>query len=277
MEQSDKDRILQKILSLIESLPPIPENIQRMRAVCANPNSSFRDLVPIIEKDPCLCADILHMANSAYFGLTHKVESVREAVRYIGFNSVVDFITVSFSNKAVRAQFSSIRNLEEYFAHSNNVAKATRCLAKAAGKRSEVQEFYTIAGLLHDIGRLVILMVSDAKERLFLDDMSDDSPELTAEEHDLFGVDHCLVGKRICEKWNFSAELQTAILRHHSPIKDPFCDTAAFILLAHFVSMEDFPLAQVTAFYPAGINARLGLSPEMIVEARNLFLEESGW
>lgn len=267
--------IVERIVSVIDGLPPMPENVLEIRKTCSNPNASFRDLVPIIEKDPSLCADILHMANSAYFGFSHTVESISEAVRYIGFNGVADFVAVSFSRKAVHSNFSHIKNLDAYFAHSNAVARATRCLAKSGGRPIEIQEFYAVAGLLHDIGRLVILMVNDSAVRSFSDEMMSVYQDLPREEHELFGVDHCLVGKQICEKWQFSTELQAAILRHHSPISDPLCEAAAFIMLAHFVAMDDFPLQQVTAFYPPEINEQLGLNNETIIHARELYFGRS--
>ena len=272
-ELKSQESLLERILTLIESLPPMPENILEMRRICANPNASFVDLVPIIEKDPGLCADVLRVANSAYFGVSHTVESVREAVRYIGFNSVVDFISVSFSKKALNDQFSAIRNLEEYFEHSNSVSHATRCLAIAAGKKPEIQEFYAIAGLLHDVGRLVILMVSDAQVRSFSDDMASYNQELLKDEYDVFGINHCLVGKQICEKWKFSKELQTAILMHHSPTKEPRSETAAFIMLAHFIAMDDFPISQVISFYPPEMMARLNLGADRIRKARELYFD----
>lgn len=271
----DKDAMLQKVLSAIENLPPMPENIVKMRKICANPNSSFSDIVPIIEKDPGFCADILHMANSAYYGIPHTVESVHEAVRYIGFRHVIDFISVSFSKKAIKSQFSGIQNLNDYFAHSNSVALATKCLAKTSGKPSDVQEFYTIAGLLHDIGRLIILIASDPQFRSFIDDMAGCDLDQTEKEMNFFGIDHCQVGKKICEKWRFSDALQTAILRHHTPHIEPLCETGAFILLAHFLAMRNFPIEQVTSFYPDEINNRLGLNAAIITQAREMFFESS--
>ena len=276
MNVPDKKLVLQQVLSAIENLPPMPENIVKMRKVCANPDASFVDLVPIIESDPGFCADILHIANSAYYGLRHTVESVREAVRYMGFNSVVDYLAVSFSKKVVRSEFSSIKNLEEYFVHSNSIALATKCLAKAAGRSAEVQEFYTIAGLLHDVGRLVILMVSDPQIQSYIGDLSESKPELSQEEYNLLGVDHCFIGKQICEKWQFSEELQTAILRHHTPIKEPFCKTAAFIMLAHFIAMEDFPISRVVDFYPPETSEKMGIDADMVNRARSLYFEETG-
>jgi putative nucleotidyltransferase with HDIG domain len=272
MEVPEKKNILPLILSMIDNLPPMPENIVKLRKICADSNSSFKDLVPIIEKDPGFCADILHIANSAFYGIKHKVESVREAVRYIGFNSVVDFVSISFSNTIVRGHFSGIGNLDEYFTHSNNVAIATKYLAQVAGKTPEDQEFYSIAGLLHDIGRLVILTVSDHDVRSLIDDMSDHHLELIQREYDIFGIDHCLIGKQICEKWHFSEELQMAVLRHHTPLKEPFAETAAFILLAHFIAMRDFPINQVLSLYPPEITALLRLRADNIIKARQLFL-----
>lgn len=273
MDTIDKDVMLKHVLSAIDDLPPMPDSIVKMRAICANPNSSFNDLVPVIETDPNLCADILHRANSAYYGISHTVESINEAVRYIGFSHVVDYISVSFSKKVIQSQCSGIKNLNAYFTHSNTVSRATKCLAKASGKPRDIQEFYTIAGLLHDIGRLIILMASHMQFRSFIDNPAGCTPEQTDEEMNFCGIDHCIVGKNICEKWKFSEELQTAILRHHSPHTHPLCETGAFILLAHFVSMGDFPIDQVIAFYPPEINEQLELNAEIIARAREMFFE----
>lgn len=266
-----KEEFLQEILSLIDSFPQLPDNIIKLKQICANQNSSFRDIVPIIEKDAGMCADILHMANSAYFAVSHEVESISEAVRYIGFNAISDFVTIAFSHRIINGEFKNVKNLDKYFKHSEEVAAATKCLARSAEKPAEYIEFFTIAGLLHDIGRLIILLVSDAKMRTFLGNSWDHKSDTDAIEKIIFGINHCEIGRMICEKWNFSQQLQRAVLNHHAPLKGEYSEEAAFILLAHFITMDDFPTEQIAKIYPRELLDQLNLSREKIYMARAMY------
>ena len=263
----------QQIISVIAGLPPMPEKhpqnpsrLFQFNILFSGPRSHHRKKTPACVPISCTWPTRL----ISVFRM--KWKTVSEAVRYIGFNGVADFVAIFFFPQS--SAFAILENQKTstpIFAHSNDVARAVRCLTKAAGKSPMLQEFYAVAGLLHDIGRLVILLVNNTAIRTFSDDMSHYNQELTRDEINTFGVDHCVVGKQICEKWQFSPELQTAILRHHSPIKEPFCEPAAFIMLGHFLSMSDFPIQQVTSFYPPDINARLGLDEATITRARELY------
>ena len=267
----EKEDHIEEILELIDEIPPMPENIVKLRQICANSNSSFKDIMPILEKDPGFCADILHMANSAYYAVNHRVESVNEAVRYIGFNSVVDLVSISFSNNIVKKYFSGIKNLNQYFTHSNQIALATKMLAKAAQKNTEEQDFYATTGLLHDIGRLIIMMVSDSEIRDLIGHSWQEHPDLITKETTIFGINHCVVGKRICEKWHFSQAMQDAILHHHAPLKHGLHKEATFILLAHFISMENMTCEQIFQLFPENVFEKLGLSLESLRKAKNLY------
>lgn len=260
-----------RILSIINRLPPMPENIIRLRQVCADPNASYKDIVPIIEKDPAFCTDILRMANSAYFGLSHTVESISEAIRYIGFNSVAEFVAISFSNKVLKSEFAKVKELDDYFKHSKEIATATKFLAKCAGKSAREQEFFTIAGLLHDIGRLVILLVSDKEAHKLLSHNWNHQFDRAEKEEDIFGTNHCEIGQEICSKWEFSDQLQEAVLRHHAPLKGELNQEAAYILLAHFISMRDFPAQSIINLYPIDVLEEIGLSYEKILDAQAMY------
>lgn len=270
-----KEEFLQEILSLIDSFPQLPANIIELKKICSNPNSTFADIVPIIKKDAGMCADVLRMANSAYFAVSHEVESVTEAVRYMGFRAIGDFVTIAFSHKIINGQSAKIQNLDEYFIHSEKVSIATQCLASSAGKSPEELEFFTIAGLLHDIGRLIILLVSDKQMQDFLASSWDHKSDTETIENIIFGINHCEIGKKICEKWNFSKKLQLAVFNHHSPLKDTFSEEAAYILLAHFITMDDFPTDQITKIYPAEVLEQLSLSRELIYTARAMYQEQN--
>lgn len=259
---------IDNVIELINQLPPIPDNIVKLRRLCSDPNVRFKDFIPIIEKDPGLCADVLHMSNSVYFGVGHKVESVGEAVRYFGMGHLVDYLSISFSNKIIRKEFSEIKDLNEYFKHSKIISTSTKILSQIAGKSIIDQEFFSIAGLLHDIGRLIILLVADKEaasiigtDWMFIEDQ-------IKKEEMLLGLDHTIVGEKICEKWEFSHYLQEAIRRHHVPLDGIFYEQAAFILIAHFVSMKDFPIEMVYSILPEKIMNYMKLTKDKLQEAR---------
>lgn len=264
---------IDKVIALINQLPPMPDNIIKLRRLCSDPNVRFKDFIPIIEEDPGLCADILHMSNSAYFGVGHKVESIGEAVRYFGMSHLVDYISISFSDKVIRKEFSEIKDLNEYFKHSKIISTSTRILSKIAGKNIIDQEFFSVAGLLHDIGRLIILLVADLEianiigtDWMFIEDQ-------VKKEEALLGLDHTIVGEKICEKWQFSNYLQEAIRRHHVPFNGTFYEQAAFILIAHFVSMKDFPIEMVFTILPEKNMQNMNLTKDKLAQARKCICE----
>lgn len=264
------DNNIDKVVELINKLPPMPDNISRLRKLCADPNVRFKDFTPLIEQDPGLCADILHMANSAYFGINHTVDNISEAVRYLGMGNLVDYISISFSNKVIRQNFSGIKDLNEYFRHSRIISMSTRVLSSVAGKSKVEQEFYSVCGLLHDIGRLILLVVGGeymsayvGLDWMYIEDQIE-------KEENLLGLDHTLVGEKICAKWEFSKMLQEAVKQHHVPLDGQFFEQAAFIFMAHFVSMSDFPLELTYSALPEANILSMGLSFDKLKEAREL-------
>jgi len=92
-------------------------------------------------------------------------------------------------------------------------------------------------------------------------------------EQELLGIDHCEIGMKICKKWQFPAHLQRTILCHHTPIENGVCEEAAAVFLAHFISMESFPDEMLLKIYSPDIQEQLGFSEEIILSAKELFLE----
>ena len=262
---------LAEMLAIVDRLPPLPDNILRLRRSCGDQNASFDDLAAIIERDPGLAADVLHIANSAYFSVGHQVESIPEAVRYIGFRGVADYVTIAFSKRVVKEFFKDIPDLFDYFKHSDDVSRATTILARCAGRPRIMQDFYTVTGLLHDIGRLVIYLVSDAKILHALRHEQFHKPNLADKEKELLGVNHCFIGMKLCEKWAFSQQLQTAVLKHHSPLSNGYYEDAAFVLLGHFISMSDMSIEQIMLLFPMNVYPLMGLDREKIEQARAMF------
>jgi len=265
-----KEVMAGKVVGVIDKLPPMPDNIVALRQAAANPNSNFGLLVPLLKKDPGLCADLLRFANSACYGVRHHVDTVEEAVRYFGMRNLANYVAAAFSERVVRESFGHLVHLNEYCQHSRTVSVACMVLAETAGLSRHDQDVYSVAGLLHDIGRLVLMMASDQTQGSLMDSSWEEMMSIVDDERALMGLDHCDVGARICNKWKFSSELQEGIRMHHHPLVDgkPL-QMSSYILLAHLVAFEEIPLEIATTAFPEDALAALHLTPQLIEKARN--------
>jgi putative nucleotidyltransferase with HDIG domain len=260
----------EQVAEQVRQLPPMPASILALRREAANPNSNFDRLAPLLRQDPGLCADLLRLANSAFYGVRHTVDTVEEAVRYLGMANLVEFVATAFSERAVRRSFAALRNLEDYFAHSRTVARACGVLAEDTGVATHDRQMLAVAGLLHDIGRLVLVLVAREESAPLLGTRGPEMRRIVEAEKERTGTHHCDVGMQVCRKWRFPETLQDAVLRHHVPVADDGALSAAgaIVFLAHLVTAEEVPDELVLDMFPAWALERIGVTPDVLASAR---------
>ena len=263
----------ERIVRQIGRLPPMPETAMKLRALANDPHVDFPQIVPHVEKDPGLCADLLRYANSAAAGVGHPVETVAEAVRYYGMDNLLHYIWVFYSNRLAREAFKPLKHLDDYFLHAEQVSTACAILARRANLVVHDQEVCKVAGLLHNIGKLVVLLATKR-----WGDPLEGTPwgrwqKEIAEEESEYGLNHCEVGAKLCEKWNFPDKLLKAIRYHHRPILEgKLIPLAAYVYLGEVLAIEDLPVEAVAAdFRPEDMKA-LGLDGEDLRLAREEYL-----
>lgn len=269
----EKHALSKKIVDLIDHLPPLPETIIELRKVAADPKVRFSNIIPILKRDPPLCADLLHLVNSAYFSLNHAVNDVGEALRIFGVEPLINFVTLSFSEKAIREYFSEIKNLNTYFHHSRQISKVAALLAKKAKKDRKIQEFVSVAGLLHDIGRLIIMLAEDKKSFELAGNSIESLLCIIKSEHDITGMNHCIIGSTICKKWQLSELLQKTIQYHHTPLENGVHSEAGIIFLSHFITFEEVSDMMLATTLPQDKINDMGLSAKILIAAKNDFLK----
>jgi putative nucleotidyltransferase with HDIG domain len=267
-----RDEVARRIVRQIEALPPMPETALKLRAAANDPNADFARLVPLIEKDPGLCADLLRFANSAAYGAGHPVETVGEAVLYFGMENLVEYILLSYSTRMVKESFGRLRHLDTYFRHSEQVSAACEVLARRAGLSRHDAEVCKVAGLLHNVGKLVLsLATEDWAAPLLGTPWSQRSAMMTGEES-RFGFNHCEVGAMLCEKWQFPAKLVDGIRNHHRPLAgggpNPL---ASFVYLGELLVIDDLPMDVIARDFSEEVLSKLGLSLAKLDEAREQY------
>ena len=211
----------------------IKEVVLQLITVINDPRSGAKDLRKIIEKDPPLTAELLRMANSAYYGFEREISEIQEAIVAIGFNTVKE---LALTQKVCEI-FKKEGDFEGYsriglWKHSVAVAFCNK-LTYMREFREPGENIFT-AGLLHNLGIIVEDQFMHNKFKDVLAEAKKDNCNLILAEKSIFSFDHADIGKAITDNWNFPDELVRAIGKHHEPEKGD--DKYKRITLTSYVS-----------------------------------------
>jgi HD-like signal output (HDOD) protein len=222
--QGNSANILGLVNNTIE-LPTMPEVLLKLNDVMANPDAGADDVAKVVGKDPAVATNILRIVNSAYYGLQVRVSSVSLAISVMGFN-----MTRKVALKA--AVFSVFGKRRDKIQHFDPLAFwkhaiFTGTAAKVLGSNSptfadmHAEDIY-IAGLLHDIGKIILMEKAAPRYLAMLrKSVQQARPETEVELED-FGFTHADVGSVLAIKWFLPEDLAIAIRYHHAPSRDPF-------------------------------------------------------
>jgi len=228
---------LTQIIKKVNRLEPIPMVIHKVLDLADDPESSLKDLVEVVERDPAITANLLKTVNSAHMGLPVKVDSVRQAVSMLGLQQVVEMVlSQNLSGNLKRAQKGYGLAKGDLWRQSLAVAMVARTLA---GRRDlmSLPAIYT-AALLKDIGKVIL--------HEFVADQLSAIPKLVAAEgmsfveaeKEVLGMDHTTLGGIIAKQWPFSPHMIYMIENHHLPNPASRNDPAtATLYLADMVAM----------------------------------------
>ncbi len=252
-----RDRQHSKIFRQVDSLPSLPATVSKVLAVTADPESSVDDLVNAILPDQAMCATILKLANSAFFGIPREVATMDKAVSVLGFNEVHNIVL----GKAVFNSFQKITitnkdTIDAFWVHSFTCGLAAKILA--TDFKCSPSELF-IAGLIHDIGKLALFVANpdDYQQVLVLSA----TPPISCKQLELerIGIDHEEVGTHLLTRWLFPTSLLCAVGFHHQPLSSP-----NFPLYAAIVQLSD-----VLSYLASPSQDRTKTSP-LLPQVRNL-------
>jgi HD-like signal output (HDOD) protein len=201
----------------IKDLVTLPDVALRIARMVEDPNSSATDIGREISNDAALTARLLRIANSAAYGQSRQIATLSRAITLLGVRQVRD-LTVGLT--AIRA-FDGISNdlvtMEVFWRHSVLCAVAAGQIATRRNAPRAESPF--VAGLLHDIGQLVLFSRAPAAAREALLMMADaiDDVRLDECERTVLGFDHATVGAELARNWQLPGSLQECILYHHDP------------------------------------------------------------
>jgi putative nucleotidyltransferase with HDIG domain len=204
-----------ELLSRIDDLPPLPAVAARVMGMADDDRTSAMDMAQVLSTDQALTAKLIRVSNSAYYGFARRVSTVREAVVMLGFKQVrqvavgASLINAFKTNRRPNDPF----DVDLFWGHSVAVAVAAEALAKKTHSAKPEDAF--TAGILHDIGRLVIrqTMPNEFAEALLI--ARNGEMDLRDAELETTGYAHDEVGRALGELWKFPGHLIDAVRCHH--------------------------------------------------------------
>ena len=197
---------------LVFSLPSIYFELQ---AALNDPNKTFQDLGNIISFDPALSARLLKIVNSPFYGFPSKIDTISHATSIIGRDQLTDLALATLVIYQFRGIPNSLFNMEKFWRHSMACGVVARSIAEFRGDKN-VERLY-LAGILHDIGRLVIYKTQPALARDAFYRSKELKENIYLCERELMGFDHADVGRELLKAWQLPPRLVEAVGSHHQP------------------------------------------------------------
>lgn len=200
-------------------LPSIPAALARVIQITNNENASAEQVAGVVMLDQSLSTKVLRIANSAYYGRVKRAETITEAIVALGFSSVRNLAaSASVVDALFPKQMFPGFSWQDMWVHSVTCALATEAIyartARGAGGKNEAA---FVAGLLHDVGKLIVARALPQKFTQIVNVCREQGCEMAEAERGILSTDHAEIGGELTQEWDFPTKLQAAIAHHHDP------------------------------------------------------------
>ena len=175
----------------------------------------MKDLSTIISDDPGLTSRLLQLVNSAFYGYPTKIDTISRALLVVGTQQLRDLALATSIMSLFEGIAEDLVNMESFWRHSVACGIAAKIIATYR-REPNIERFF-VAGIVHDIGRLIIFRKAAEEARQALVYCRENSELLHRIEQKIIGVDHCQVGRVLLQSWNLPPLLDEVVAFHHSP------------------------------------------------------------
>ena len=201
------------LLERVENLPPAPAILPQLLSLLGQVDVDIGRVVDLVAFDPGLTAKLLQTCNSAFFAAAGRVNDVTEAVQRLGFQAVYRLVAVVIGTHCLRPSPRAGLDASQFWRHSVTTAFAAQLVAEDTG--GEASLLFT-AGLLHDIGKLILASACAEDYRRLMANTPCPEGASTQAEMTRFGTDHAAIGARLLGRWRFSPQFTAGVRFHHA-------------------------------------------------------------
>lgn len=208
------DDSLRKVINGLGRLPSIPKTFFEIEDELGKESFSLQKIAEIIRNDLVMSAKILHIVNSAFFGLAKNISDINQAVNILGANTIKSLIIYAHVFKSYKGSAQVEQMLKNIWEHSLRVAKGSKNIMTSLGdSKSEVEAAY-MSGLLHDIGKIIIVDCDKYRNEI-LSKMELDKLKYNEAEKLVLGTTHADIGAYLLRLWGLPEIVTEAVLHHH--------------------------------------------------------------
>ena len=243
MSTATIDSKVKRVVSNIRNLPTPPIVFHQIQKVINDPNVSAEQIANILAEDPAMSVKVLRLTNSAFYGLSREIESVKHAVIIVGLEAIKNLVLSAsvldmFKGKTLDEDFQ-----DKFWRHSLATAFGCRLLSKRLRDHVMVDPDSAFsAGLLHDVGKIILVCFLDDEYKRFKEARDTNNTMMDCDlEKEVLGYNHAEIGGLLTEQWKIPGKLTEAILHHHH-VEEVNSDSAlsCIVYLANYLAKKTF-------------------------------------
>jgi putative nucleotidyltransferase with HDIG domain len=269
----------EELIKEIHTLKPLPQVAIQIITLGEDPRSSVSDIADVVLYDPGVTATILKLCNSAFFSLPRKVESIRDAICFLGMNQIIDLVLLKGSAE------NMLQDRQGYGFHEGELwryAVSSALIAKELARKKGYKNTHLIftAALLKDIGKVILdRYVSDSFEKI--ENLVEEKGYSFREaEKEILGIDHAELGALVAKIWKFSDKMTYIITNHHmsdESAKEDFETSIVYLAdtVCNMMGMAGESEGLAQRFYEEVLN-RLKISHVDLQDIMAGFIEDMG-
>ncbi len=212
------DNLAEQLIHDYKELVSLPEITLRINEMVNDPDCDIDDIGKLISQDPALAVRLLGIANSPFYGFSTEISTVSRAVAVLGINKIRDIVLSASATKAFDGIPVDIIAVDDFWQHSLYCGVLGQTLAKETSLDADA---VFIAGLLHDIGQLILFnRYPQEMHEIILSTIEGETPMTMVEaEFKRLQTDHTRVGAELARSWRLPAHIEAVIAWHHAPEK----------------------------------------------------------
>jgi len=205
----------ENLISKTLKVAALPAVAMKFSEVINNPVTTNVELEKIISEDSALASRLLGIANSALYNFPSEIDTIKQAITIIGQKQLNDIILSCSIVNMFDGISQDVVDMKQFWEHSIAVATTSRLLSFYR-RETNIERSFT-AGLLHDIGRLILLIELPVKSKEILTECAESNSLLHTIESNILGFDHAQLGGLLLQKWKLPERIISSVAYHHSP------------------------------------------------------------
>ncbi len=229
------EELVSRFVARISEVSSLPDVAVRIVRLVDDPKTCADDLSTAVRSDPSLAMRVMRTVNSAYYALDKKVADLKQAVAILGFREVRSLALTAYIASLFRSAEGHGRYTRQgLWAHMVSCGMVARLIAESSGRVGPHEAY--LAGLLHDLGLILMDQYAHAAFCRIVDEVAEDRPSIEL-EREVLGFDHAALGQAVAHAWHLPEHLAQAIGHHHAPENCPeeHRPLAAAVAVANFL------------------------------------------